>query len=75
MRMSAALPVVFRLGPGKHSLASILLGQRQDDLSCDGRWGCRVSIPVLGGDQLGQCYPHLSLDLTVMTRALAGPGD
>lgn len=57
--MSTALSIVLRLGPGKHSLASILLGQRQDDLSCDGGWGCRVSIPVFGGDQLCQCYPHL----------------
>lgn len=53
VRMSTALPVVPRLGPGQHSLDSILPGQRHSVLSCDGGQGCRVQghfrILVLSG--------------------------
>lgn len=82
LRMSTALPVVPGLGPGQHSLNSILPGQRHSILSCDG-WGVpgyRVqrSLGFLSSVVRGAlAWPMLSPSLfgpNSDDRALAGAG-
>lgn len=83
VRMSTAFPVVPWLGPGQHSLDSILPGQPATWCPfLSWGWGVggweagskdilgflsSVLLRGVGGYQLGQCHPHLSLGLTVMT--------